>query len=174
MYENRMECCPDYILGFSPLDFNKPAKQSRKGNNGDASIQITNFLKIKKRFENQQMDGIRSTPESLTYYFNLRTWKINHIWIHSIVHVKKNIYLFNCYDVSFLELLWYYAKLTYLHTYLFFGNDEPDFLNLRKDSDIAQKMIRIFIIRYFRGYQNKNSQIDFWAESDTKISGSIL
>ena len=73
LYENRMECCPDYILGFSSLDFNKPAKQSRKGNNGDASIQITNFLKIKKRFENQQMDGIPSTPESLTYYFNLRT-----------------------------------------------------------------------------------------------------
>ena len=56
----------------------KPAKQSGKGNNNrdDALLQkMRNFLNIKKSFENQQLmdDNVRSTPESLTHYFNLRT-----------------------------------------------------------------------------------------------------
>ena len=43
----------------------KPAKQSGKGNNRDALVQIRNLLKIK------QIDVTKS--ESLTHYFNLRT-----------------------------------------------------------------------------------------------------
>ena len=142
-------------LVFFPVGFNKPAKQSGKGNNRDASIQITNFLNIKKRFENQQMDGIPSTPESLTYYFNLRTWKKNHILIHTIVHVKNNTWLFNCHDVSFLELLWYYAKLTYLHTYFLVTMQWAWSFEPQKRLRYCSKMIRIFIVRYYRGYQNK-------------------
>ena len=74
---------------------------------------LKNALKINKWMAFQVLLKVLPTISTFELENN------NHIWIHSIVHVKKNIYLFNCYDVSFLELLWYYAKLTLptLHTY---------------------------------------------------------
>ena len=146
-------------LFFFPVGFNKPAKQSGKGYNRDASIQITNFL---------------NTPESLTYYFNLRTWKKNHILIHTIVHVKNNTCLFNCHDVSFLELLWYYAKLTYLHTYFLVTMQWAWSFEPQKRLRYCSKNDQNSLSDIIGDIRTKNSQIDFWAESDTKRLGSIL